>query len=184
MDVSLMAHLSNLRSLTHLTVRSGFWGPECKAALQAGLSPLSRLRQLALAAALPGSEEPPPLTLALPSSQLASLTAVRLERFVLGSEGPVAFGAVQDLELRGCRLDNLGALSACPQLTRLLHAGTLQHGSKSAALPVGWRDGLRSLAWHGCGTSGIDATMGWVEQLTGLTRLSLQAISTEPALFR
>jgi hypothetical protein len=96
---------------------------------------------------------------------------------------------VQDLELRWCRLDGLEALSACLQLTRLAshggpqeyYGGGLVDASEFAAFPASWSEGLRSLEWRWACSAG---TLGWVEQLRGLTSLALSSVRVEPAFCR
>jgi hypothetical protein len=184
-DFPLLAHLSNLRSLTHLTIRPGFWQPHYSTILQNGLVQLSRLQSLFLTGPFSGGGNLSPLRLALPMSRLASLTAVRLNCFTLDPMRPVVLGAVRDLELCKCRLDSLRALSACAQLTRLEHRFAHQHQGGGhdtlVDLPAQWREGLRSLAWWPPCDAG---TIGWVEELRRLTSLSLQAVSMTPAFFR
>jgi hypothetical protein len=193
-DFALLAGLSNLRSLTHLTVGSEYWARGCSAVLQEGISPLSRLRQLILAAPsnrndihvshIPRCAHP---ALALPSSQLACLTSVRLRRFSLGSSQPAALKAVRELELLDCKMGSLAALSGCYQLTRLVRGSMQQHrwhephASEDGIIPDGWREGLRSLEWHA--VQHDDICWSWVEQLRGITRLCLVGVDVTPDLF-
>jgi hypothetical protein len=182
----LQAGLSPLTRLQSLTITTlAHWRPEFESGLQAGLVPLSRLQQLTLAAPHFFRSEPPrhqPLHLSLPTSQLLCLTSVQLHDFSLDAQQPVALGAVQELELHGCRLDSLEALSACPHLTRLLHEDIYRDNTDVLApFPASWREGLRSLKWgQPCGSG----TMGWVRQLRGLTSLNLEYISMTPAFLR
>jgi hypothetical protein len=48
--------------------------------------------------------------------------------------------------------------------------------------PPGWAEGLRNLAWPACSA----ATVGWLQQLRGITALSLAAgeVFTSPELRR
>jgi hypothetical protein len=177
----LLAHLSNLRSLTHLTLWNvDFRVPVCSAALQEGLLPLSRLQQLSLAALRGADGALAPLHLHLPTSQLPRLTSVRLRGCPLDSGQPVELGAVQELELDWCRMGSLEALSACPHLTRLVHRLGNSVNCTGCDFPAGWKEGLRSLEWHECNAG----TLAWVEQLRGLTTLNLYEVSMTPAFFR
>jgi hypothetical protein len=183
----LLALLSSLRSLTHLAITElDLSGPASGASLQAGLSPLSRLQQLTLGAAF--SFGATPLHLALPSSQLPCLTAVRLDNIPWDCGWRLELGAAQDLEVRDCSVSVLAALSACPNLTRLVQRCSdprfrdvgAPDGDGLSVIPARWGEGLRSLALVDCCAD----TLAWVEQLRGLTSLDLYAVSMTPAFFR
>jgi hypothetical protein len=79
-------------------------------------------------------------------------------------------------------MGSLEALSACPHLTRLVYGGIHRDDTDVLApFPASWREGLRSLKrGQPCGAG----TMGWVEQLRGLTSLGLEYISMTPAFLR
>jgi hypothetical protein len=131
-DAPLLSHLSNLRTLTELHVAAPAWNAGHSAGLQAGLGPLSRLQQLSLRACQPDSDtandpgdlhdlEPmgfypyrAPLSLVLPSSQHPALSRVILDSFILGFNGTLVLGAVDDLSVRACEVSSLAALYACP----------------------------------------------------------------------
>jgi hypothetical protein len=181
----LLSQVSGLRSLTHLAVASDFYGGAgFNAALHEGITPLSRLQQLHLAVIrmtdpfvinhsvtkIPPTAPRP--VLALPSSQLASLTSVRLSRFALDSHWPVALGAVRDLELLECELDSRAALSACCQLTRLVNIESAYRRNKVVNVPESWREGLCSLEWRDRSTH-RERSWSWLQELKGITRLCI-----------
>jgi hypothetical protein len=130
-DFPLLAHISSLSALTGLHISAMDWASDHTAALQAGITPLSRLQHLSLDATKKegqciswlseDDDDAPPLSLHLPSSQHPSLTHVRLTSFSLHSSGPIALGAATALHLHSCKVHGLGALASCPQLARLLH---------------------------------------------------------------
>jgi hypothetical protein len=192
-DFALLARLSNLRSLTHLTVGFEYWVPRCSAVLQDGLSSLSRLQKLTLTAPsnihVSHTSHCAHPALALPSSQLACLTSVRLGRFSLGPSQPAAaLEAVRELELLDCRMGSLAALSGCHKLTRLVRGSMAQrrwhepHDAREGSIiPDSWREGLRSLEWHAVRHD--DICWSWVEQLRGIIRLCLVGVDVTPDLF-
>jgi hypothetical protein len=152
-NLPMLAHLSNLRSLSSVAIR------------------MRDVRQ---------RDQLPALPLHLLSGLPPGLTHLLLSGLRLDPTQPMMLGALESLELDRCMVPSLGALSGCPSLTRLTmippswQAGQLL--SWRVPAPIGCRDGPRLLAGlrslHLCMPG--SGTVEWVEQLEGLTSLALE----------
>jgi hypothetical protein len=162
-DLPLLYRLSNLRSLTKIRILVSYSAPQL-----------------------------PPLPLHLPSSLLPRLTRVALHHVHIDSGQPMVLGALEALDLHDCSMDSIEALSGCPKLTRLRVDCTpcytpsqflSQYVSSATSTPAGGKlgEGVRSLRFW---TNDDNCAAEWVEQLRGITSLSLQGVDVSPELCR